>query len=49
MKETMMQTVNKAGDVHQELSEIKKMQKVVDSYWTIWSEGCAGFFTLFCC
>ena len=46
MKETTMQN---AGNIYNEMNEIKKMQKTVDSYWTIWSEGCAGFLSLFCC
>ena len=38
-----------AGEIIQELNEIKKMQKTADSYWSLWSNTCSGFFTLFCC
>lgn len=49
MKKENLNTVSKAGDVYQELNEIKKMQKSVDSYWTMWSNTCADFFTVICC
>lgn len=49
MKETNMQMVSKAGDIHQELSEIKKMQREPDGFLTIWSEVCATLYSLFCC
>ena len=44
-----MQKEFKAGAINKELSEIKKLQKSVDTYWTLWSNTCAGFLTLFCC
>ena len=49
MNETMMQKVNKAGDIHHELSEIKKMQKEADTFLSIWSEGCATLYSVICC
>lgn len=41
-------TVN-AGNICKEILEIKKMQKSVDSYWTLWTNTCADFRTILCC
>ena len=49
MKETTMQNVFTAGNIHQEVSEIKSMQRQADGYLTLWSETCAAFYSLFCC
>lgn len=49
MQKEVMQNEIKAGAVDKELAEIKKMQKTADSYWSLWSNTCSGFFTLFCC
>ena len=44
-----MQRYSISGNVSYELNEIRKMQKTTDSLLTMWSEGCAGFLSLFCC
>ena len=44
-----MQKEFKAGAINKELAEIKKMQKSADSYWTMWSNTCAGLYTIICC
>lgn len=44
-----MQKEFKAGAISKELAEIKKMQKSVDSYWTMWSNTCGGLYTVLCC
>lgn len=44
-----MNHLSKAGDIYQELNEVKKFQKSADSYWTISTETCGGLYTVFCC
>lgn len=38
-----------AGEIIQELNEIKKMQQRMDSYWTISTNTCGELYTVFCC
>ena len=47
MKE--MQNVSKVGSINFELQEIKKMQKNPDALLTLWSNTCAGYYTIICC
>lgn len=49
MKKESMQKISKAGNIHQELNEIKKMQKNPDSFLTMWSNTCTDFLTILCC
>lgn len=49
MKKEFMQNVCKAGNIEFELKEIKKTQKSVDSYLSLWSNTCSGLLTLICC
>ena len=49
MKKEIMQNVSKAGNVYYEMNEIKKMQKNPDSLLTLWSNTCAGLYTVICC
>ena len=49
MKETNMQNVSKAGNIHQELNEIEKLQKNPDSFLTLWTNTCTGYYTVVCC
>ena len=49
MKETTKQNVYGSGNIQEEMNEIKKMQLKSDSLLTLWSEGCAGYYSLFCC
>lgn len=44
-----MHNVSKAGDVYQELFEVEKLQKAVDSYWTISTNTCGEIYTVICC
>lgn len=44
-----MQNVYQSGNISEELQEIEKMQKVKDSYWTLWSNTCADLYTVICC
>ena len=48
MKENM-QSVSKVGNIDLEMKEISKMQKLTDSYLSMWSNTCSGYYTLFCC
>ena len=45
----IMQIVSVEGNISLELKEIKKMQKVTESYWSMWSNTCADFLTIICC
>ena len=49
MKKENVQNYSKAGSIQNELMEIKKMQKSVDSYWSLWSNTCGGLYTVICC
>lgn len=49
MQKENMVNMLKAGNIKTELNEIKKMQKSVDSYWTMWSNTCTDFYTVICC
>ena len=50
MKKTALNNVSMmSGDIEKELLEIKKTQKVVDSYLTLLTNTCSGFLTLVCC
>lgn len=49
MQNDIMKNKSKAGMISKELEEIKKMQKSVDSYWTLWSNTCADYYTIICC
>ena len=49
MQKEVMQTISKAGVINKELAEIKKMQKITDSYLSMWSNTCAGLLTFICC
>ena len=44
-----MQKIVKAGNVDLEMKEISKMQKLSDSYLSMWSNTCADFYTIICC
>jgi hypothetical protein len=49
MQKNVMQNALKAGVVNKELAEIKKMQKSPDTYWSLLTNTCSGFYTIFCC
>ena len=49
MKKDVIQNGLTAGNVGKEMAEIKKMQKSVDSFLTIWSNTCTDFMSIVCC
>ena len=49
MEKSTIKNVYGAGNVDLELKEIGKMQKSADSYWSLWTNTCAGLYTVICC
>lgn len=49
MKKEYVQNLSNAGIIFQELDEIKKLQKQPNSFLTMWTNTCTGFYTVICC
>lgn len=49
MKKEMMGKSLTSGNVGAEMEEIKKIQEKVQSYWTMATNTCTGFYTIICC
>ena len=49
MSKKYMQKLSKAGNISNELNEIRKVQKSADSFLTMSTNTCGEFLTIICC